>query len=48
LRGLVTVERWWIAGMDMLALGVAVAAAAYASGGRSLAVDLARVTAPRE
>ena len=32
LRGLVTVERWWIAGLEMLLLGAAVASAAYASG----------------
>ena len=32
LRGLVTVERWWVAGLEMLTLGVAVAVAAYASG----------------
>jgi hypothetical protein len=28
----VTVDRWWSAGLEMLALGVVVAAAAYASG----------------
>jgi VIT1/CCC1 family predicted Fe2+/Mn2+ transporter len=31
-RALVTVDRWWSAGLEMLALGVVVAAAAYASG----------------
>ena len=32
LRGLVTVERWWLGGLEMLSLGAVVAAAAYASG----------------
>lgn len=32
LRALVTVERWWIGGFEMLLLGVAVAIAAYAAG----------------
>ena len=32
LRGLVTVERWWVAGLEMLLLGVAVAVAAYGAG----------------
>lgn len=32
LRGLVTVERWWTAGLEMLLLGFAVALAAYGSG----------------
>jgi VIT1/CCC1 family predicted Fe2+/Mn2+ transporter len=32
LRSVVTVDRWWIAGGEMLALGVVVAAAAYAAG----------------
>jgi vacuolar iron transporter family protein len=32
LRSLVTVERWWTAGLEMLALGAAVALGAYASG----------------
>ena len=32
LRGLVTVERWWIGGLEMLLLGLAVAVAAYGSG----------------
>lgn len=32
LRSLVTVDRWWIAGLEMLLLGVLVAAAAYGSG----------------
>ena len=31
-RALVTVDRWWSAGLEMLALGVLVAAAAYGSG----------------
>lgn len=32
LRAVVTVDRWWSAGLEMLALGVAVAAAAFGSG----------------
>src|SRR5262249_53886242 len=32
LRAVVTVDRWWRAGLEMLLLGVAVALAAYASG----------------
>jgi vacuolar iron transporter family protein len=32
LRSLVTVDRWWTAGLEMLGLGVLVAAAAYACG----------------
>ena len=32
LRSLVTVDRWWTAGLEMLLLGVLVAAAAYGSG----------------
>jgi VIT1/CCC1 family predicted Fe2+/Mn2+ transporter len=32
LRGLVTIDRWWRAGLEMLLLGVAVAVGAYASG----------------
>ncbi len=32
LRALVTVDRWWLAGLEMLLLGALVAAAAYASG----------------
>ena len=31
-RAAVTVDRWWTAGLEMLLLGVVVAAAAYASG----------------
>jgi VIT1/CCC1 family predicted Fe2+/Mn2+ transporter len=31
-RALVTLDRWWTAGMEMLLLGAAVAAAAYGSG----------------
>jgi VIT1/CCC1 family predicted Fe2+/Mn2+ transporter len=31
-RAIVTVDRWWSAGIEMLLLGVLVAAAAYASG----------------
>lgn len=31
-RALITVDRWWSAGLEMLLLGVAVAAAAYGSG----------------
>ena len=32
LRGLVTIQRWWAAGLEMLLLGAAVAVAAYGSG----------------
>ena len=32
LRGLVTVERWWVGGLEMLLLGALVAVAAYGSG----------------
>ena len=32
LRGLVTIDLWWRAGLEMLLLGLAVAAAAYGSG----------------
>jgi VIT1/CCC1 family predicted Fe2+/Mn2+ transporter len=32
LRSLVTVDRWWTAGLEMLGLGAVVAVAAYASG----------------
>jgi vacuolar iron transporter family protein len=32
LRSVVTVDRWWLAGLEMLALGVVVAGAAYAAG----------------
>ena len=32
LRSLVTVDRWWTAGLEMLSLGILVAAAAYGSG----------------
>ena len=32
LRALVTIDRWWVAGFEMLALGAFVAFAAYASG----------------
>ena len=32
LRSLVTVDRWWTAGLEMLGLGFAVAVAAYAAG----------------
>ena len=31
-RAIVTVDRWWSAGLEMLLLGVLVAAAAYGSG----------------
>jgi VIT1/CCC1 family predicted Fe2+/Mn2+ transporter len=31
-RSLVTVDRWWVAGLEMLLLGMAVAAAAFGSG----------------
>jgi VIT1/CCC1 family predicted Fe2+/Mn2+ transporter len=32
LRSLVTTQRWWTAGLEMLGLGLAVAASAYGSG----------------
>jgi VIT1/CCC1 family predicted Fe2+/Mn2+ transporter len=32
LRGLVTIDRWWKAGLEMLLLGAAVAVGAYGSG----------------
>ena len=32
LRSLVTIDRWWSAGLEMLALGALVAAAAFGSG----------------
>ena len=32
LRGLVTIERWWVGGLEMLLLGMVVAIAAYGSG----------------
>ena len=32
LRSLVTIDRWWAAGLEMLGLGAVVAVAAYASG----------------
>ena len=32
LRSMVTIDRWWTAGLEMLGLGAAVALAAYASG----------------
>ena len=32
LRSLVTIDRWWAAGVEMLSLGAVVAVAAYASG----------------
>jgi VIT1/CCC1 family predicted Fe2+/Mn2+ transporter len=32
LRGLITVERWWFGGLEMLLLGAIVAVAAYGSG----------------
>ena len=32
MRALVTVDRWWAAGLEMLLLGILVAAAAYGSG----------------
>ena len=32
LRGLVTIQQWWAAGLEMLLLGAAVAVAAYGSG----------------
>ena len=31
-RAMVTADRWWWSGLEMLLLGVAVAAAAYGSG----------------
>jgi hypothetical protein len=32
LRALVTVDRWWVAGLEMFGLGAVVAAVAYGSG----------------
>ena len=32
LRAVVTIDRWWLAGLEMLLLGIAVALAAYGSG----------------
>jgi VIT1/CCC1 family predicted Fe2+/Mn2+ transporter len=32
MRALVTIDRWWMAGLEMLGLGILVAAAAYGSG----------------
>jgi VIT1/CCC1 family predicted Fe2+/Mn2+ transporter len=32
LRSLVTIDRWWTAGLEMLGLGFVVAVAAYAAG----------------
>jgi VIT1/CCC1 family predicted Fe2+/Mn2+ transporter len=32
LRALVTIDRWWMAGLEMLGLGAVVAVAAYGSG----------------
>jgi VIT1/CCC1 family predicted Fe2+/Mn2+ transporter len=32
LRATVTLDRWWVAGLEMLALGIVVAAAAYGAG----------------
>jgi hypothetical protein len=32
LRSMVTIDRWWTAGLEMLGLGAVVALAAYASG----------------
>ena len=31
-RAIVTVDRWWVAGLEMLLLGMIVASVAYASG----------------
>ena len=42
LRAAVTVDRWWAAGLEMLALGIAVAAAAFGSGAL-----VAHLTGPR-
>jgi VIT1/CCC1 family predicted Fe2+/Mn2+ transporter len=38
LRSLVTIDRWWTAGLEMLLLGVVVAGAAYGSGALVAAV----------
>lgn len=38
LRGLVTAERWWRGGLEMLILGVVVGAAAYAAGAGAAAL----------
>jgi len=32
LRSLVTASRWWVSGLEMLVLGIAVAVVAYATG----------------
>jgi hypothetical protein len=32
LRGLITIHRWWVAGLEMLLLGMVVDLAAYGSG----------------
>ena len=37
-RALVTVDRWWIAGLEMLGLGAIVAAAAYGAGAAAAAL----------
>jgi VIT1/CCC1 family predicted Fe2+/Mn2+ transporter len=37
-RALVTVDRWWIAGLEMLGLGAVVAAAAYGAGAAAAAL----------
>jgi VIT1/CCC1 family predicted Fe2+/Mn2+ transporter len=37
-RALVTVDRWWVAGLEMLGLGAAVAAAAYGAGAAAAAL----------
>jgi VIT1/CCC1 family predicted Fe2+/Mn2+ transporter len=37
-RALVTVDRWWIAGLEMLGLGTIVAAAAYGAGATAAAL----------
>jgi len=38
LRSLVTIDRWWTAGLEMLGLGAVVAVAAYASGAAVAAI----------
>ncbi|HEX2344675.1 MAG TPA: VIT1/CCC1 transporter family protein [Vicinamibacterales bacterium] len=37
-RALVTVDRWWIAGLEMLGLGAVVAAGAYGAGAAAAAI----------
>jgi vacuolar iron transporter family protein len=43
LRSLVTIDRWWYAGLEMLCLGALVAAAAFGSGALVAALLAGRV-----